>query len=168
MNTFEIIQHPLDWLSFTGSVAGLDEIGRDAADQLLTMIGDMQFCKGDIRGTCARYFLFIDTEWFCKLCLAANIDCRKLQNYLLSIEKGSAGELDEAFDDPQGSFCFPKYEETATGALCAAAETQSETRSEPLPQENAKNESHSAGAEPSIKKPAPKSIRALKKKERFG
>ena len=167
MDTFEIIQHPLDWLSLTGSVAGLDEIGRDAADQLLTMIGDMQFCKGDIRGTCARYFFFIDTEWFCKLCRAANIDCRKLQSYLLSMEKAAAGELGDAFDDPQGSFCFPKYEESAAGAPCAAAETQFQTRSETLPENNDKNESHRAGAEPS-KKPAPKSIRTLKKKERFG
>ena len=164
MDTFEIIQHPLDWLSLTGSVAGLDEIGRDAADQLLTMIGDMQFCKGDIRGTCARYFFFIDTEWFCKLCRAANIDCRKLQSYLLSMEKAAAGELGDAFDDPQGSFCFPKYEEPATGAPCATAETQSET----LPESNDKNESHIAGVEPPIKKPAPKSIGTLKKKERFG
>ena len=27
MDTFEIIQHPLDWLSFTGSMAGLDAMG---------------------------------------------------------------------------------------------------------------------------------------------
>jgi hypothetical protein len=168
MDTFELIQHPLDWLSLTGSMAGLDETGRDAANQLLTMIGDMQFCKGDIRGTCARYFLFIDTEWFCKLCLRANIDCGKLHNYLLSMEKGAAGELDDAFVDPQGSFCFPKYEEPATGALCAAAETQPGTRSETLPENNDKNESHFAGVEPSIKKPAPKSVGRLKKKERFG
>ena len=168
MDTFEIIQHPLDWLSFTGSMAGLDAMGRDAADQLLTMIGDMQFCKEDIRGTCARYFFFIDTEWFCKLCRAANIDCRKLQNYLLSMEKAAAGEPDDAFVDPQGSFRFPKYEELAASALRAAAETQAETRPETVPENNTNNEIHSAGAEPPIKKPAPKSIHALTKWERLG
>jgi hypothetical protein len=168
MDTFELIQHPLDWLSLTGSMAGLDEIGRNAADQLLTMIGDMQFCKEDIRGTCARYFFFIDTEWFCKLCRAANLDCRKLHNYLLSMEKRAADDLDGALDDPQGSFCFPKYEEPATGALCAVAETQSETRSETLPEDNDKNGSHCTRVEPSIMNPAPKSIGTLKKKEHFG
>jgi hypothetical protein len=163
MDTFEIIQHPLDWLSLTGSMAGLDEIGRDSADQLLTMIGDMQFCKGDIRGTCARYFFFIDTAWFCKLCRAANIDCRKLQNYLLTMENGVAGESDDTFVDPQRSFSFPKYEEPGSGALCAAAELQSEN----LPENNHKNGNHHAGAEPS-NKPEPKSIYPLKKRERFG
>jgi hypothetical protein len=168
METFEIIQHPLDWLSLTGSMAGLDEIGRDSADQLMTMIGDMQFCRGDIRGTCARYFFFVDTEWFCKLCRAARIDCRKLQNYLLTIENKAAGELHDALDDPQASFCFSKIAEQPTIARCAEAGTQSETRSDTFSENNEESDSHEAGAEPTFQKPGPKSVRVAKKMERFG
>jgi hypothetical protein len=159
MNSFEMIQHPLDWLSLTGSMAGLDEKGRDSADQLLTMIGDLQFCKGDIRGTCAHYFLFIETEWFYKLCLAANIDFRKLQNYLLSIENEAAGELFDNLEDPQASFRFPKNEEQPIAALYAASGTQSEDFSE----NNGESESHYAGSWPSIQKPGPNRVRALKR-----
>jgi len=51
-----IIQHPLDRFSLTKSMADLDARGRDAVDQLMTRIGALQFCRHDIRGTCARYF----------------------------------------------------------------------------------------------------------------
>jgi hypothetical protein len=168
MNTFEMIQHPLDWVSLTGSMAGLDEIGRDSADQLMTMIGDMQFCKGDIRGTCARYFFFIDTEWFCKLCRAANIDCRKLQNYLLTIEKEAASGLDDAFDDPQASFRFPRNEEQPKDGLYAGSGSQPEIRSEILSENNEASDNHHSVEGPTIQKPAPKSIRVWNKMERFG
>jgi hypothetical protein len=78
-------------------------------------IGEMWFCEADIRGTSARYFSFIDTAWFCKLCLAAHIDSGKLPNYLTCIEKEAVGELCDRFDDPHASLCFPKSEDQPTG-----------------------------------------------------
>jgi hypothetical protein len=66
MDQFGIIWHPVDKFISTGSIADLDARGIDSADQLMTMIGDMQFCKGDIRGTEVRYFIFISSGWFCK------------------------------------------------------------------------------------------------------
>jgi hypothetical protein len=103
-----IIQHPLDRFSLTKSMADLDARGRDAVDQLMTMIGDLQFCRHDIRGTCARYFCFIDTVWLSHLCISAHIDCGRLQTHLWGIEHEAATELDSTFDDAQMSFYFPK------------------------------------------------------------
>jgi hypothetical protein len=157
MDQFEIIQHPLDKFILTGSMADLDAVGKDSADQLMTMIGDMQFCKGDIRGTCARYFIFIDSAWFCKLCFLAHIDCRKLQTYLLCVDNGAANELSDAFDEPQTSFCFAKNEDHPAAPFCSAAATQSET----LCANNTESESHKAGLGPSIQKPAPKRLNVL-------
>ena len=157
MDNFEIIQHPLDRFSLTGSMARLDARGRESADQLMTMIGDIRFCRGDIRGTCARYFVFIDTEWFCKLCLEAHIDSRKLRDYLWRVENKVANELLDTFDDPQTSFCFPKNENQPIGALCSTPGTQSET----IYANSMKGESHTAGSGPSIQKLTPKRIHAL-------
>ena len=103
-----IIQHPLDRFSLNKSMADLDARGRDAVDQLMTMIGDLQFCRHDIRGTCARYFCFIDTVWLSHLCFSAHIDCGRLQTHLWGIEHEAASELDSTFDDAQLSFYFPK------------------------------------------------------------
>jgi hypothetical protein len=117
MGQFEIIQHPLDRFSLTGSMGDLDGGGRDSADQLMTMIGDLQFCRNDIRGTCARYFFFIDRGWFWKLCLAAHIDFGKLHSYLLAIDKEETDKSCNTAGDPQASFCFPKNENHSGGAF---------------------------------------------------
>src|SRR3979490_3183085 len=126
MDPWLIIQHPLDRFSLTESMVALDARGMDAADQLMTMIGDLQFCRHDIRGTCARYFCFIDTVWLSHLCFSAHIDCGRLQTYLRGIDHEAAGELDSTFDDAQIPFCFPKNENRAAGALKSAPGTQSE------------------------------------------
>jgi hypothetical protein len=41
MDHLEIIHHPRNRFSLTGSMAGLDAGGRDSADPRMTMIGDM-------------------------------------------------------------------------------------------------------------------------------
>jgi hypothetical protein len=120
MNTFEIVQHPLDRFSFAGCVGALDAKGRDSADQLLTMIGDMRFCEDNIRATCARYFLLIDICWFPRLCFLANINCEKLREYLWRVEKGEEGELENAANDTQSSFCFANREDQAGDVLSSA------------------------------------------------
>jgi hypothetical protein len=160
MNHFEIIQHPLDKFSLTGSMADLDARGRDSADQLLTMIGDMQFCKEDIRGTFARYFLFIENTWFCKLCFAARIDAGKLRSYLLGIDIEVTDKSHNTCDDSQASFCFPENENQSAGAIYSATATQSETRSA----NNGENENQMVRSGPSLQKPSPKRINNLEKK----
>lgn len=156
MDYFEIIRHPLDRFALTGSMAELDAKGRDSADQLMTMIGDMKYCKGDIRGTCARYFVFIDNTWFRDLCLAAHIHFGKLWNYLWCIDNGTADDSYDTFDDPQASICFPKNEDHPARTLYSPAATESET----LCANNAESESREAGSGPSIQKPAPNRINA--------
>jgi hypothetical protein len=160
MNHFEIIQHPLDMFSLTGSMADLDARGRDSADQLLTMIGDMQFFKEDIRGTCARYLLFIENAWFCKLCSAARIDSGKLRNYLLCIDMEATDKSHNTCDDSQASFCFPENENQSARAIYSATATQSETRSA----NNGENEDQMVRSGQSLQKPAPKRINNLENK----
>jgi hypothetical protein len=101
-----IIQHPLDRFSFTGETESLDQAGREAADQLLTMIGDFRFLREDIRGTCAAYFLLIDISWFPRLCFLAHINCEKLRAYLWRFEGRSKHELQELFEDTQRALPF--------------------------------------------------------------
>jgi hypothetical protein len=120
MNSYEIVQHPLDRFSFTGCIGALDAKGRDSADQLLTMIGDMRFCEDNIQATCARYFLLIDICWFPRLCFLANINCAKLREYLCRIEQGEEGELENTADDTQSSFCFPTYENQTEDVVSSA------------------------------------------------
>jgi hypothetical protein len=160
MSHFEIIQHPLDMFSLTGSMTDLDARGRDSADQLLTMIGDLQFFKEDVRGTCARYLLFIENEWFCKLCSAARIDSGKLRNYLLCFDMEATDKSQDTCDDPQASFCFPENENQSARAITSATATQSETR----PANNGENEDKMVRSGPSLQKPAPKRINNLEKK----
>lgn len=154
MAQFEIIQHPLDKFSLTGSMADLDGRRRDSADQLMTMIGDLQVCRNDIRGTCARYFFFIDRAWFWKLCLAAHIDFGKLHSYLLAIDNEETDKSHNTLDDPQASFCFPENENQSTGAIHIAAATNSETPCA----NNAESKSRMPGSEPTFQKPAPKMV----------
>ena len=162
MSHFEIIQHPLDMFSLTGSMADLDARGRDSADQLLTMIGDLQFFKEDIRGTCARYLLFIENEWFCKLCSAARIDSGKLRNYLLCFDMEATDRSQDTCGDPQASFCFPENENQSARAIYSttATVTQSETRSA----NNGENEDQMVRSGPSLQKPAPKRVNNLENK----
>src|ERR1700688_3459092 len=135
MDHFQIIQQPLAKVSITGSMDGLDARGRDSAEPLLALMRDRQCCKEDIRGSCARYFLFIENAWFYKLCSAARIDPEKLRNYLLGIDMEVTDKSYNACDDSQASFCFPEngnqsaraiYSATATATATA---TESETRS---------------------------------------
>src|ERR1700722_19221998 len=114
MDHFTLIQHPLDRFSLTGSMAGLDASERDSVDKLMTMIGDLQFCKADIRGTCARYFIFVNSAWFCKLCFTASIDSGKLWSYLWEIEYGEPREVCDIVNDEQLFFCFPGAERPPT------------------------------------------------------
>jgi len=79
----------------------LDPAGQEAADQLLTMIGDFRFLKDDIRGTCAGYFLLVDLSWFPRLCFLAHINCEKLRDYLWRFERGNRAELQELFGEAQ-------------------------------------------------------------------
>jgi hypothetical protein len=101
-----MIQHPLDRFSFTGKTESLDAAGREAADQLLTMIGDFTFLKEDIRGTCAGYFLLVDNSWFPHLCFLAHVNCETLRAYLWHFKAGNRHELPELFDDTQRVFPF--------------------------------------------------------------
>jgi hypothetical protein len=158
-----IIQHPLDRFSLNKSMADLDARGRDAVDQLMTMIGDLQFCRHDIRGTCARYFCFIDTVWLSHLCFSAHIDCGRLQTYLWGIEHEVASELGNTFDDAQISFCFSKNEDQPVGALKSSPGTQFEF----LCANNEQTDTHTGGREPSIQPSPPKRIQALDS-ERLG
>jgi hypothetical protein len=156
MDRCGIIQHPLDRFSLTETMADLDVKGMDAADQLMTMIGDLRFCRHDIRGTCARYFCFIDTVWLSHLCFSANIDCGRLQTYLRGIDHEGANELDDTFDDAQMSLCFPKNEDQPASVLKSAPGTQSEL----LCANNEQTDSHTGGWGPSIQKCPPKAIQA--------
>jgi len=144
-------------------MADLDARGRDAVDQLLTMIGDLQFCRHDIRGTCARYFCFIDTVYLSHLCFSAHIDFGRLQTYLWGIEHEVAGELDNTFDDAQMSFCFRKNEDEPIEALKSSPGTESEF----FCANNEQTDSHTRGWGPSIQKRPPKGIQSLDS-ERLG
>ena len=152
-----IIQHPLDRFSLTKSMADLDARGRDAADQLMTMIGDLQFCRHDIRGTCARYFCFIDTVWLSHLCFSAHIDYGSLQTYLRGIDHEGASELGNAFEDAQMSFCFLENEDEPIGALKSSPGTQFEF----LCANNEQTDPHKGEWGPSIQPSPPKRIQAL-------
>jgi hypothetical protein len=163
MDHFEIIQHPLDKFSITGGMADLDARGRDSADQLLTMMGDMQFCKEDIRGTCARYFLFIENAWFYKLCSAARVDPEKLRNHLLEIDMEVTDKSYNTCDDSQASFFFPENGNQSARAIYSATATQSETRSA----NNGENEDQMVRSGPYLQKPAPERIHNLEK-QRLG
>ena len=149
MDHFEIIQHPLDRFTLTGSMADLDATGRDSADQLMTMIGDMKFCKGDIRGTCARYFVFIDNAWFCELCLSAHIHSGKLRNYFGGVSMTMEWQTIHLMIG-KGPISFPKNEDRSARTFYSAALTQSET----LCANSAESESQEAELGPSIQKPA--------------
>jgi hypothetical protein len=156
MDPWLLIQHPLDRFSLTESMADLDARGRDAVDQLMTMIGDLQFCRHDIRGTCARYFSFIDTVCLSHLCFSAHIDFGRLQTYLWAIEHEAAGELDNTFDDAQMPFCFPENEDQPAGVLTPAPGTQSEL----LCANNEQTHTQAGGWGPSIH-PPPKRIQTF-------
>jgi hypothetical protein len=158
-----IIQHPLDRFSSTKSMAGLDTIGRDAVDQLMTMIGDLQFCRHDIRGTCARYFCFVDTMWLSHLCFSAHIDYGSLQSYLRGIGHEGASGLDYAFAGAQMSFCFLENEDEPIGALKSSPGTQFEI----LCANNEQNDPHTGEWGPSIQKRPQKGIQPLDS-ERLG
>ena len=149
-----IIQHPLDRFSLTKSMASLDKIGRDAVDQLMTMIGDLQFCRQDIRGTCARYFCFVDTLWLSHLCFSAHIDYESLQTHLRGIGHEGASESDYAFADAQLSFCFLENEDDLIGALKSSPGTQFAI----LCANNEQNDPHTGEWGPSIQKRPPKGI----------
>ena len=69
-------------------MADLDEEGKSAADQLLTMMGDMQFQKDSVWGTYARYVLLVDTSFFLRLCFLAQINGEQLRAHLWSCERG--------------------------------------------------------------------------------
>jgi hypothetical protein len=129
----------------------------------MTMIGDLQFCRNDIRGTCARYFFLIDRAWFWKLCLAAHIDFRKLHSYLLAIDNEEADKSYNTFDDPQASFCFPENENHSGGVFYSEAATNSDT----ICANNSESESRMPGSEPTFQKPGPKRINNVGK-QRLG
>jgi hypothetical protein len=157
MDSFGLIHHPLDRFSLTGSMADLDARGMDAADQLMTMIGDLHCCNEDIRGTCARYFCFIDTLWLLHLCDSAHLDYVKVRAYLRDTENEAASELDNTVDDAQAAFDFPEIEDQPAGPINDAPGTLSE-----LPCANNKpTDSHTDGWGSSIQKPPPKGNQAL-------
>ena len=129
MGDLKIIRHPLDRFSFSGNMRDLDAAGRDSADQRLTMIGDMRFLKGTVRGTCARYFLLIDVSWFPKLCFSAHINCETLRAYLWRCESGQKDEIENTSDDAQTALPFPEVKGQAAATLNRALETEFESRS---------------------------------------
>jgi hypothetical protein len=126
MNDSEIIHHPLDRFSFTGDMGNLDTAGRDAADKLTTMIGDMRFMKDSISGFCARYFLLIDATWFPKLCLSAQINSAMLRFYLWRVQSGEVDELANAAEAVQIDFSFLKNDPTPLAIVDSKVETLSE------------------------------------------
>jgi hypothetical protein len=134
MDNSRIIRHPLDRFSFTGNMGNLDAAGRDAAEKLMTMIGDMRFLKDTIWGTCARYFLLIDTSWFPQVCLFAQINSAMLRTYLLRVEKGEEGELENVAMAAQTDFSFPENEGNPAAIINATVETISESPSTDQPQ----------------------------------
>jgi hypothetical protein len=158
MDAFGLIRHPLDRFSLTGSMEDLDARGMEAADHLMTMIGDLRFREEDIRGTCARYFCFIDTVWFSHLCDTAHIDHAKLQTYLRCTENGVAGELDDILNDGQTSFGFLKSgnQRGEPGKDADAPETHPEL----LSPNKDRSDSHTGCWESSIQKPTPKGSQA--------
>jgi hypothetical protein len=123
MDNSKIIRHPLDRFSFTENVGNLDASGRDAAEKLMTMIGDMRFLKDIIWGTCARYFLLIDGSWFPRVCSSAQINSAMLRTYLLRVESGEEGECEPVADATQSIFLFPKNEGMQAATLSPAFET---------------------------------------------
>ena len=164
MSRFDIIQHPLDRFISAGNMAGLDERGRDSADQLMTMIGDLQFCRTDIRGTCARYFIFIETAWFCKLCFTAHIDCVKLQSFLRDIDNALSSGPFNIVDNFQASFCFPMNHDDQVAALDSPAANQSGG----IFANDAGSESPKANPVLTVQKPAPKRVGTLENWQRLG
>jgi hypothetical protein len=102
-----IIQHPLDRFSFTPGMAELDAKGKDAIDQLMTMMGDLQFRKDSVWGTYARYVLLVDTSLFPWLCFLAQINCEKLRAHLWGCEQGENGDPES--DLRQAELPFTRY-----------------------------------------------------------
>jgi hypothetical protein len=144
MDYFEIVQHPLDRFSSTGGMGDLDATGRDSADQIMTMIGDLRFAKDNIRGTCARYFLFIDILWFSRLCLSAHVNCAQLRNYLWAVEQAEAAELENSFAESQASFFLARCEDRQECALNSPLFA----RCEPICANNARTEGHTSAVVP--------------------
>jgi hypothetical protein len=103
-----IIQHPLDRFSFSPSMADLDEEGKSAADQLLTMMGDMQFQKDSVWGTYARYVLLVDTSFFPRLCFLAQINGEQLRAHLWSCERGENSASERNLDQAELPFTVIK------------------------------------------------------------
>jgi hypothetical protein len=129
MNTSEIIHHPLDRFSFTGDMGNLDAAGRDAADKLTTMIGDMRFMKDSISGFCAHYFLLIDATWFPQLCFSAQINGAMLRFYLWRVQRGEEDELANVSAAVQLDFSFSKDEAKPLAFVYSKVETLSESSS---------------------------------------
>jgi hypothetical protein len=126
MKNSQIIHHPLDRFSFTGNMGNLDAAGRDAADKLSTMIGDMRFMKNAISGFCARYFLLIDATWFPQLCFSAQINSAMLRSYLWRAQRGEEAELANAAEAVQIDFSFLKNEAEPSAIVYSKVETLSE------------------------------------------
>jgi hypothetical protein len=124
MDDCAIIRHPLDRFSFRGNMGHLDPQGRDSAERLMTMIGDMKFRKDNIEGTCARYFLLIDLSWFPQICFSAQINCAKLREYLWCVERGEEGPLENAVDDVQIALPFRGDEGQAADASGSSFEAR--------------------------------------------
>lgn len=99
-----IIQHPLDRFSFSPSMADLDADGTNAADQLMTMMGDIQFRKDSVWGTYARYVLLVDTSLFPRLCFLAQINGEQLRAHLWSCERGENAATEKNLDQAELPF----------------------------------------------------------------
>ncbi len=101
-----IIKHPLEECVSDGNLSDLDPQGRTSLDLILTLIGDLRFRRDQIEGTCARYFLLVDSSVVQNLCASAHIDCDKLRDHVRRLECGDANESGVILDDLQSSFAF--------------------------------------------------------------
>src|ERR1700722_6092942 len=157
MDNSKLIHHPLDRFSFTENMGNLDAVGRDAADKLMTMIGDMRFIEDTIWGTVARFFLLIDAVWFPQLCFSAQINSAMLRAYLWRVERGEEGELENVAYAAQTVFPFPKNE----GIQAASLNPEFEILPESLCTINPRASTEKVGLEQTIQKPPLERIRAL-------
>jgi hypothetical protein len=72
----------------------------------MTMIGDMRFRKGKIEGTCAQYFLLVDTLVLQHLCVSAHLNCDKLRDYIRRFDSEESDESRSVADTRQTPLPF--------------------------------------------------------------
>jgi hypothetical protein len=125
-----IIKHPLEECVSDGNLSDLDQQGRVSLDLILTLIGDLRFRKDRIEGTCARYFLLVDSSVVQNLCASAHIDCDKLRDHVRRLECADVNESGVILDDQQSSFAFLAGNGSSSRAHASLLDAQLKSDSE--------------------------------------